>query len=102
IRGFRLLAKLRGLRGTPFDVFGYTAERRMERALIVEYEQLVERILASLGDGNHDTAVQLLSLPEKIRGFGHVKERHLDEVRKEQAALLERFTSPEASARAAA
>ena len=102
LRGFRLLAKLRRLRGTPFDVFGYTAERRMERALIVEYEQLVERVLAGLDDANHDTAVALLSLPEKIRGFGHVKEKNLEEVSKERAALLEKFTSPEAAARAAA
>ena len=102
LRGFRLLAKLRRLRGTPFDVFGYTAERRMERALIVEYEQLVERVLAGLDDANHDTAVALLSLPEKICGFGHVKEKNLEEVSKERAALLEKFTSPEAAARAAA
>jgi len=102
VRGFKLLAKLRGLRGTAFDVFGYTAERRMERALIGEYEQLVERVLVGLSEANFDTAVLLLSLPEKIRGFGHVKEKNLEDVRKEQAALLEKFSSPQASARAAA
>jgi indolepyruvate ferredoxin oxidoreductase len=101
-RGFKLLAKLRRLRGTPFDVFGYTAERRMERALIGEYEQLVERVLAGLGEANYDTAVELLSLPEKIRGYGHVKEKNLEDVRKEQAALLEKFASPEVATRAAA
>jgi indolepyruvate ferredoxin oxidoreductase len=74
----------------------------MERALIGEYEQLVERVLVGLTEANFDTAVLLLSLPEKIRGYGHVKEKNLGDVRKEQATLLEKFSSPQASARAAA
>jgi indolepyruvate ferredoxin oxidoreductase len=101
-RGFKLLARLRSLRGTVFDVFGYTAERRMERSLIGEYEQLIDKLLAGLNAQNLGIAAQLLALPEKIRGFGHVKEKNLEDVRKEQATLLEKFSSPDASTRAAA
>jgi indolepyruvate ferredoxin oxidoreductase len=101
-RGFKVLARMRSLRGTVFDVFGYTAERRMERSLIGEYEQLIDKLLAGLNAQNLGIAAQLLALPEKIRGFGHVKEKNLEDVRKEQAALLEKFSSPDASTRAAA
>jgi indolepyruvate ferredoxin oxidoreductase len=102
VRGFKLLAKLRGLRGTPFDVFGYTAERRMERALIGEYEQLVERVLVGLTEANFDTAVLLLSLPEKIRGFGHVKAEHAEAAGKERDELLTQLAAaPAEQAKAA-
>ena len=74
----------------------------MERALIGEYEQLVAKVLGGLNDSNFATAVQLLSLPQKIKGFGHVKEKNLVEVRTEQAALLERFENPAPAASAAA
>ena len=74
---FRVLAKMRGLRGTAFDVFGRTAERRMERALPGEYETLVDELVAALAPHNHDLAVQLAQIPEHIRGYGHVKDRHL-------------------------
>src|SRR5262249_58265083 len=70
---FRLLAALKGLRGTAFDVFGYTEERKTERALISEYGETVERLLGTLSAGNHATAVQIASLPEEIRGYGHIK-----------------------------
>jgi indolepyruvate ferredoxin oxidoreductase len=101
-KGFRILAGLKGLRGTAFDIFGYTKERRMERALIGEYEQLVGKVLAGANTANFDTAVQLLSLPKKIKGFGHVKESKLAEARKEQAALLDQFVNPANAERAAA
>jgi indolepyruvate ferredoxin oxidoreductase len=101
-RAFKLLARLRGLRGTALDVFGYSAERRMERALIGEYEQLVARVTGGIGEGNFALGVQLLSLPEKIKGYGHVKDRNLAEVRKEQTALLEQFAKPAPAASAAA
>ena len=91
---FRVLSRLRFLRGTPFDIFGYTAERREERRLIADYEALVGEILAGLGDANHSTAVQLAQLPETIRGFGHVKERHIAETRGRWQMLLERFRNP--------
>jgi indolepyruvate ferredoxin oxidoreductase len=88
---FALLAKFKFLRGTAFDVFGRTAERRTERALIGEYEALVDELLGKLAADNHAVAVQLASLPEEIRGFGHVKLRNLERVRGEWAALLTRF-----------
>ncbi|MBM3405812.1 MAG: indolepyruvate ferredoxin oxidoreductase family protein [Betaproteobacteria bacterium] len=74
---FRVLVRLRGLRGTPFDLFGYTEERRMERRLIDEYETLLDRLIAELTPARHDLAVRLASFPEQIRGFGHVKERNV-------------------------
>jgi indolepyruvate ferredoxin oxidoreductase len=78
---FGLLAKLKGLRGTPLDVFGYTEERRTERALVGEYRALVDELLASLSAERLGDAVALAALPEEIRGYGHVKERNLKAVR---------------------
>ena len=94
---FRMLAKLKFLRGTPFDLFGYTAERRTERQLIADYEKILDEILARLDRQNHHVAVALASIPEKIRGFGHVKMRHLAEAKAEEAALLEQFRSGSAA-----
>ena len=88
---FRLLAALKGLRGTPFDVFGYPKERRIERKLITDYEILIEEILANLSPDNHATAVALASIPEKIRGYGHVKTKHLKAAKAEEQSLLEQF-----------
>src|SRR5262249_4872405 len=90
---FRLLAKLKGLRGTAFDPFGYTVERRTERALIADYEAMLAEILEKLSAHNHHVSVALASIPEKIRGFGHVKERHLRAAKAEEATLLEQFRS---------
>ncbi|MBY8975010.1 indolepyruvate ferredoxin oxidoreductase family protein [Rhodobacteraceae bacterium NNCM2] len=84
---FRMLARMKGLRGTPLDLFGYSAERRMERQLIADYETLVDELLAAK-PGALPTAVELARLPRKIRGFGHVKERNAKEAAEEQAALL--------------
>jgi indolepyruvate ferredoxin oxidoreductase len=88
---FRLLAKLKFLRGTALDVFGRTAERRMERDLIAEYEQSVDSLLAGLTRENHALAVEIASLPEAIRGFGHVKAKSVQAARAKQAELLARF-----------
>ena len=90
---FRLLAKCKGLRGTMLDPFGYTAERKMERSLIRDYESLVADLLANLSQKNHRTAVELASLPERIRGFGHVKERSVVAVAAERDRLLQQFRS---------
>src|SRR5262249_16896134 len=90
---FRLLAKLKFLRGTAFDPFGYTAERRTERTLIADYEAMLVEIFGRLDADNHAVAVGLASIPEKIRGFGHIKARHLAAAKAEEAALLERFRS---------
>jgi len=87
----RLLAKLRGLRGTPLDVFGKTAERRMERALLGEYEALVTELLAQLAPHNHALAIELAEIPEHIRGYGHVKARHVTVAQAKEAELLAAF-----------
>jgi len=92
---FKLLSRLRGLRGTVFDVFGYTQERRMERQLIGEYEVTIEELIGKLSSENHALAVKIASVPEEIRGYGHVKERHLGIARAKQADLLAALRSPE-------
>ena len=88
---FRGLAKFKSLRGTALDPFGYTAERKMERGLVRNYEALIVEMLASLSPKNHLTAVELASLPERIRGFGHVKDRNAVAVAEERDRLLQQF-----------
>jgi indolepyruvate ferredoxin oxidoreductase len=88
---FKVLAKLKFLRGTALDVFGRTEERHMERALIAEYERTVETLLAGLTRDNHALAVEIASLPETIRGFGHIKSKSADAARAKQAELLQRY-----------
>ena len=91
-RSFRLLAQLKVLRGTAFDPFGYTQERRTERTAD---RRLRERCSTRCWRGstpeNHHLAVGLAAIPEKIRGFGHVKMRHLEAAKADEAALLEQF-----------
>ncbi|MEM7407703.1 MAG: indolepyruvate ferredoxin oxidoreductase family protein [Pseudomonadota bacterium] len=94
---FRMLARLRGLRGTALDVFGMTAERRRERQVRDEYLALIERLCGDLTKENLATAVELAEVPERIRGFGHVKEAHLaraDEIRKELTAKFDEARAP--------
>jgi indolepyruvate ferredoxin oxidoreductase len=91
---FKLLARLRGLRGTALDVFGYTEERRRERQLIEEYERLLDELTAGLQPENHALAVQIASIPEEIRGYGHVKTRSLTAAKEKEAGLLREFRSP--------
>jgi indolepyruvate ferredoxin oxidoreductase len=86
---FKLLARFKYLRGTAFDVFGRTAERRVERALITRYEEAVELIMKKATVTNYDTAVRLASIPEQIRGYGHVKQRHLEKAEAEWASAAE-------------
>jgi indolepyruvate ferredoxin oxidoreductase len=93
LSAFRLLAKFKVLRGTPLDIFGYSSERRTERGLIGDYERLLGEIVGRLTPQNHATAVALASLPEKIRGYGHVKQRHLTATKAEEAALYEHFNA---------
>src|SRR5262249_7630083 len=83
---FAVLAKLKFLRGTAFDPFGYSLERRTERALARDYETLLGEVLGKLNSGNHPVAVALAAIPEKIRGFGHVKMRHLKAAKADEAA----------------
>ena len=95
LTAFAGLAKLKVLRGTALDIFGYSSERKTERRLVGEYEGMIDYVAARLTADNHALAVALAALPEKIRGFGHVKERHLKVALAEQAALLEKFNTPQ-------
>jgi indolepyruvate ferredoxin oxidoreductase len=95
---FKLLARLKGLRGTPLDVFGYSEERRTERRLIGEYEATVAALLARLDRGNLKTAVEIASIPEHIRGYGHVKAKHLATAKAREASLLASLEQPAAKA----
>ncbi len=98
---FRLLARMKGLRGTAFDPFGYTHERKTERQLVRDYEALLEEIIARLTPENHSVAVGLANIPEKIRGFGHVKAAFLKTAKADEAALLEQFRTGAPMLRAA-
>jgi indolepyruvate ferredoxin oxidoreductase len=88
---FAALAKFKFLRGTPLDPFGYSAERKMERKLRADYEALLSEIVERLTPDNYNAAVGLASIPEKIRGFGPVKQRHLASAKAEERALYEHF-----------
>jgi len=85
---FRVLAKLKFLRGTALDPFGRSAERRTERALIGEYRACLDELLGGLDAGSLGRAVEIASLPEEIRGYGHVKERHLAAAREKWVRLM--------------
>jgi indolepyruvate ferredoxin oxidoreductase len=91
---FRLLAPLKILRGGALDVFGYTEERRHERALVTEYRSALESILPKLNTDNLATAVAFARLPEQIRGFGHIKARHMAAVHQQWAVMLGQFHKP--------
>ena len=91
---FKILTKLRGLRGSAFDVFGYTAERKMERRLIVDYRKIVEELIMRLNSDNHALVVDIASIPEHIRGYAHIKERHLADALKRQHDLLDALRNP--------
>jgi len=84
---FCQLAKLKGVRGTPLDVFGYSTERKTERALIKEYAETLEDVAAQYDQIDYQQAVQLLSLPDMIRGYGHVKLRNIEIYREEVARI---------------
>ncbi|RQR27647.1 indolepyruvate ferredoxin oxidoreductase family protein [Burkholderia sp. Bp9143] len=88
---FRVLAKLKGLRGTPFDVFGHTAERRDERRLIADYIALVDEFCATLDAQRLPVALQLANLPDDIRGFGHVKARNMAAAEQKRERLLQTY-----------
>jgi indolepyruvate ferredoxin oxidoreductase len=94
---FKLLAKLKALRGTRLDPFGWTAERKMERQLIGDYRELIMNLLPTLTAERLSAAITIASLPEKIRGFGHVKaasvERYQEELKKSMASYTSQPTS---------
>jgi indolepyruvate ferredoxin oxidoreductase len=95
-KAFGLLARLKFLRGGRFDVFGRTEERRMERQLIADYEATVQLLLDGLEDDRLSLAVEIASVPEHIRGFGHVKEAHFAQAKAREAALLAQWRNPKA------
>ncbi len=95
--GFRLLAALKGLRGTPLDIFGFTSERRAERALRAEFEQDIAFISAKLSPERLDAAVALASLPMTIRGYGHVRQAAAARASAERQRLLTRFERQQTS-----
>jgi indolepyruvate ferredoxin oxidoreductase len=87
LTGFKVLAKLKGLRGTKLDYFGKTEERQTERALIREYMAHIERHLTQLSEQTHAHAVKVAQVPENIKGYGHVKERNIRAARSLWASL---------------
>ncbi len=91
MRVFKMLTRLRGLRGTPFDPFGYSADRRLERQLIRAYEARIDGLMVTLDAQNHAMAVEIASIPEGIRGYGHVKRAHVEAAQEKEAALLQAY-----------
>jgi indolepyruvate ferredoxin oxidoreductase len=94
---FRVLAKGKHLRGTPFDVFGYTRERKLERQMISDYEKLLDEIAERLSPATHANAVALASLPLDVKGFGHIKQRNYEMAKPRQATLLHALRNPSPS-----
>jgi indolepyruvate ferredoxin oxidoreductase len=92
---FRLLAKMKRLRGTMLDPFGHTEERRMERRLIAEYEALVRSMVAAVTPDNHALAIELAGAAERIRGYGHIKQQSVAQVKATEARLLARLQKAE-------
>jgi len=90
----RMLARLKGLRNTWLDLFRFDHDRVVERRLLAEYETLLDELLGSLTVENHAVAVALARLPEKIRGFGHIKARHIAAADVERERLLAEFRQP--------
>ncbi len=91
---FRMLAKMRGLRGTAFDIFGYSADRKLERDLIAGYEKDVAHVLTVLSPLTLDTAIEILSLPDRIRGYGPVKEKSVQDAKLRYAQLARDLANP--------
>lgn len=102
LRAFRVLAAMRRLRGTMLDPFGHTTERKAERRLVREYEAMLEEIIRSLSPENHAVAIELASIPDAIRGFGHVKQASIERAEVRKRELLATFRSSPREALAAA
>jgi indolepyruvate ferredoxin oxidoreductase len=93
----KMLAKLKFLRGGALDVFGYSAERKMERQLIADYVGTVSGLLAGLNAANLPLAAEIAAIPEFIRGYGHVKDRHLADAKSRESQLLEQWKNPQSA-----
>ncbi|MEZ5613452.1 MAG: DUF6537 domain-containing protein, partial [Rhodocyclaceae bacterium] len=96
LNAFRWMARFKGLRGGALDLFSKTEERRTERALIEDYIGLLEQICSKLGAANHGAAVALASVPDEIRGYGHVKEKSIAAAKALQQQRLQDFLNPKA------
>jgi indolepyruvate ferredoxin oxidoreductase len=94
LRGFKVLSKLRFLRGTALDVFGYTEERRSERALIAQYRDAIEELMRGFNPERQALALEIARIPDKIKGYGHVKERHLKVARLQWDGLMRAWRTP--------
>jgi indolepyruvate ferredoxin oxidoreductase len=94
MKAFRLLAAMKGLRGTAFDIFGYTAERRSERVLLAQYEADLDLIAGALEPGRVEAATALASVPALIRGYGHVRRGSAEKAAGERSRLLDRLLRP--------
>ncbi len=90
---FKLLTKMKGLRGTGLDIFGKTEERRAERALIQDYMDLLTTLENKLSTDNIDVAIALAELPDEVRGYGHVKEKNLKKYYAKKAELLQKLNA---------
>jgi len=101
LKAMAVLARFKVLRGTPFDPFGHSAERRAERALIVRYEAVIGELIAELTPANHATAVAIAALPDQIRGFGPVKMAAIERAQSQETELLAAFRAPTPKATAA-
>ncbi|MCF8198791.1 MAG: indolepyruvate ferredoxin oxidoreductase family protein [Sulfuritalea sp.] len=95
LKAMGLLARCKSLRGGALDPFKGSADRKLDRRLLADYEKLVEEILAGLEAGNHITAIELASLPEQIRGYGHIRERYAGHAAQRQIELLAAFQRKE-------
>src|SRR5262249_22321097 len=94
LSAFRPLAKSRGMRGGALDFFAKTEERRQERQLIEDYVKQLDEICAKLSPANHAAAVALASVPDEIRGYGHVKERNIAAANTLREQRRQAFRSP--------
>lgn len=101
-KAFKVLAAMKGLRGTPLDPFGYSAERRAERAMIRQYEQDMREVFANVTDATMPVAIELAELPLSVRGYGPVKEKAAAEAELRRQELLAQFRSGDAPIREAA
>jgi indolepyruvate ferredoxin oxidoreductase len=94
---FKILSRMKGLRGTVFDVFGYSDERKQERALIAQYEQCLEQVVKHLDENNFELALKLANVPDEVRGYGHVKEPAIKKARSDLTRLLALIENPQSA-----
>lgn len=94
LKAFGYLARMKGLRGGALDIFGKTEERRQERQAIEDYSRLLDEIVGKLSRDNHAVAVELASVPDQIRGYGHIKEKNVHLAKAAEQKLLEAFRNP--------